>query len=258
MEDITINLKSFIRSIGADIVGVAPVSRFDDYPIGHRPPDLLQNAQSAIAFGIRILESHIDWDRLFKNSEFIPESARKLVSAHHFYMRTSYEVINARLEQIAMDTARWLEDLGYDSMYFPATYAHHAPIMEKVKYFMSPFPHRGAAVRAGLGEFGYNNLFLSERFGPRIRINSVITSAELKPDEILKHPICLRDKCLLCVKKCSANCITPKEDSDRDKIFINPPSNIDVEKCYTSHGDKDLCPGLCIRICPIGRKRKSP
>ena len=41
---------------------------------------------------------------------------------------------------------------------------------------------RHAATRAGLGEFGYKNALLTPQFGPRQRINSVLTDAELAPD----------------------------------------------------------------------------
>ncbi len=60
--------------------------------------------------------------------------------------------------------------------------------------------HRHAATRAGLGEFGYNNLVLTRKFGARQRFNTVVTDAELVPDPLITAPICLRDKCMLCMK----------------------------------------------------------
>ena len=55
--DITTSIKEYILSEGASLVGIAPVSRFEGAPVGHRPLDLLPTAKSVISFGIRLVQS---------------------------------------------------------------------------------------------------------------------------------------------------------------------------------------------------------
>ena len=61
--------------------------------------------------------------------------------------------------------------------------------------------HRAAAVAAGLGEIGWNGLFLSAEFGPRQRVVSVVTDVELEPTPMYDGPP-LCDRCMACVEDC--------------------------------------------------------
>ncbi|MFN4227908.1 MAG: hypothetical protein ACK4F0_07220, partial [Candidatus Ratteibacteria bacterium] len=61
--------------------------------------------------------------------------------------------------------------------------------------------HRYAAVACGLGEIGWNGLFLHPEFGPRVRLVTIITNAELFSDPMYDgEKLC--DRCLECVKNC--------------------------------------------------------
>ena len=46
----------------------------------------------------------------------------------------------------------------------------------------APFSNRHAAVAAGIGEFGWLSIVMTPDYGPRIRIVSVITRADIEPD----------------------------------------------------------------------------
>ena len=47
-------VKQFALDTGADVVGIAPVERWDkDVPEGHRPVDVLPGARSVIVVGAR-------------------------------------------------------------------------------------------------------------------------------------------------------------------------------------------------------------
>jgi len=58
-----------------------------------------------------------------------------------------------------------------------------------------------------LGEFGWNNLFLSPEYGPRQRIGSIITDASLVPDPLYNGPP-LCDRCMECVKACGGKALS--------------------------------------------------
>jgi epoxyqueuosine reductase len=240
---------------GASKVGIASVESFAGAPNGHAPADFIPDAKSVISFGIRLLDAAVERDRLFLNSQMIPEELRIPVQ-EYIYDTVAYSMVNTRLGQIGLSIALFLEKQGYPSMCFPATYdVQYEPLMSKIPGFMAPFSHRHAAVRAGLGEFGLSNLVLTLEYGPRIRFNSVITSMQLEPDPIIREKLCIKG-CTLCMKACSScvysssiNILTPKENLNWNEIWLDPPSVTDKHECNSR------CAGGCMRVCPVGSKR---
>ena len=83
-----------------------------------------------------------------------------------------YPTANMQLQVMAISIALFLEDHGHLAVPLPASGTRVAE-----HYVL--FSHRHAAVLAGLGEFGLNNLLLTPQYGPRVRLDSVITTAEL-------------------------------------------------------------------------------
>lgn len=241
---------------GASKVGIASVESFAGAPNGHAPADFIPDAKSVISFGIGLLDAAVERDRLFLNSQMIPEELRIPVQ-EYTYNTVAYSMVNTRLDQIGLSIALFLEKQGYPSMCFPATYdEQYEPLMSKIPDFQAPFSHRHAAVRAGLGEFGLSNLVLTPEYGPRIRLNSVITSMQLEPGPIIREKLCRRG-CTLCMKACascaynsSINILTPKENLNWNEIWLDPPSVTDKHGCNSGR-----CAGGCMRACPVGSRR---
>ena len=255
----SLEIKRFLEWRGASVVGVAPVDRFADAPAGHKPDDLLSRAKSVIVMGVRIPRRVVEWRGLLSKSELIPEEQKHSVECDLFYGRCGYETINIRLEQLGLLGANFLEERGEDAFFLPATYSHHAPIMETIPGYCAPFSHRHAAVRAGLGEFGINNLVLNPRHGCRIRWMTIVTTADLEPDPLITEPVCLREKCGACLKVCwraednPGATIRPLENLPKG-IYYDMPSVIDKESCYaTVEAGEQRCWGRCIAVCPVGK-----
>ena len=240
---------------GASKVGIASVESFAGAPNGHAPADFIPDAKSVISFGIGLLDASVERDRLFLNSQMIPEELRSSVQ-EYIYNTVVYSMVDTRLDQIGLSIALFLEKQGYPSICFQAYYGEqYEPLMSKIPNFQAPFSHRYAAVRAGLGEFGLNNLVLTSEYGPRIRLNSVITSMQLEPDPIITEKLCIRG-CMLCMKACascaynsSINILTPKENLNWNEIWLGTPSTTDKHECNSR------CVGECVRVCPVGSKR---
>jgi len=77
---------------------------------------------------------------------------------------------NRGLESIAKSLVQWLkEDLNSDAHLLP----YH---VEKGGIFL-----KDAAVLAGLGTIGMNNLLITPEFGPRVRLRALLLDAELMP-----------------------------------------------------------------------------
>lgn len=115
------------------------------------------------------------------------------------------------------------------------------------------FTHKIAATSAGIGWIGRNGLFISPEYGPRLSLATVLTDAPLKTGKPVEFSMC--GECRLCVEFCPSQAITGKEWS-REKPFVEL---IRLSRCIlhkknarTLNG-KPNC-GLCINICPYGRK----
>ncbi len=247
--DLTRALTEMARTAGASIAGVASVDRFEGAPSGHHPGDLLPGAKTVFTFGIRLLDRVLEWPELLRGSPLVPEAIR--VEALHalFYRRSGYDIVNDRLNAIALILANHLEDLGYPSLFFPATYG---ALSDRMAQLPGMFSQRHAAVRAGLGEFGLNNVIVTERYGPRIRFNSVISTAPLDPSPLLSVKVCPGASCEICLAECPAQAISVLPEAGEDSVWLHPVSRTDWGTCRRSR-EALACTGRCLRVCPIGR-----
>ncbi len=292
---LTEEIKQIARLQGAALVGVASLDRFEPLPPlydvpprGHHPTDFLPEARSVISIAQPIMNPVMDAPAFLvdRELEMIPEHV-KYEYMETFYNRVGHVVHDYMLEFIAQVVGQALMARGYEAMIFPTTGLHphveglsdiqiwEGPASDKAqrfspfRYTFGPFSHRHAATRAGLGEFGYNNVVLTRQFGPRQRFNSIITDAELVPDPLITEPICLRDACRLCLKACIMQCITLRDDptvvdyrsvaqDDHSRIFIDTPAKTDPTLCRRRRDDRPESPirGDCVRVCPVPRMPK--
>jgi len=115
--------------------------------------------------------------------------------------------------------------------------------------------HKMVATRAGLGWIGKSDLFISNLFGPRLRLVSILTDTPLDcVAESIEMSRC--GNCKHCMNRCPAGAISGKLwdiSVDRDEFF-------DAFKCREMckvMGEKHLkmnvrvC-GICVAVCPFG------
>lgn len=111
------------------------------------------------------------------------------------------------------------------------------------------FSHVIAGKYAGLGTLGYNHTLITKEYGPRVRLVSIITDAELTPDKMVEEELCI--KCKLCQKNCPTKAFNTKPTLVAD---------MDKHKCAAYHKqlkDEFRYPcGVCIKVCPVGEDRK--
>jgi len=240
---------------GASLVGIAIPERFEGAPKGHHPRDIVKEARSVVAFGIRIPLLASNWPALgmATESEILSPEGRSDFLQDYFYKTVGYDFINERLNQIALFLTNFFEDRGYQSIFFPATYGEgHGRFVAMTKNSgFGPFSQRHAAVLSGLAEFGLNNVAITPQYGPRIRFNSVITEAPLEPNALLREKVCLGETCGICVDECTPGAISVLPDVDSDAFWLSPPARTDVSTCRENRGPC-YCYGKCIRVCPVG------
>ncbi len=117
--------------------------------------------------------------------------------------------------------------------------------------------HKLIATRAGLGWIGKTDLLVTKRFGPRLRLASILISE--KP-EFINKPInksrC--GKCKICVEKCpaqAANGILWNVNTYRDTFFDAHKCKENCSKITQKNlNEKHLICGICISVCPVGKK----
>jgi Pyruvate/2-oxoacid:ferredoxin oxidoreductase delta subunit len=116
-----------------------------------------------------------------------------------------------------------------------------------------------AAVACGLGEIGFNGIFLSKKFGSRQRFHMIITDAEIEPTPIFEGSVC--DRCGKCADICPLGAI----DKEKTKVVEicgkkMTVADIDYEICKTckngacqnrfaSYAKPDRIAALCNRSC---------
>jgi epoxyqueuosine reductase QueG len=156
------------------------------------------------------------------------------------------------LSELKRLTAAFLKSRGYKFLAIP-------PVSRgEKKTFISRlyplFTHRIAATSAGLGWIGRNGLLINPEYGPRLSFTTVLTDAPLRPGSPFTK--CMCGNCRMCVEHCPAGALTGN-DWSRDDPYIEL---VDLRKCrgYKEKSrmlnGKPNC-GLCINICPHGRKK---
>ncbi|MEO0299721.1 MAG: hypothetical protein ABIM58_02960, partial [candidate division WOR-3 bacterium] len=205
-------VKEVAKKLGADLVGIADVNRFEGAPKQMDPRYINPDAKVLIVLALRIPRGTLRG--IEEGTYFLSYSSQGYGSINMIYMPF-----------ILYHLARFIEDYGYEATPIPNDYYNWPAIdyatgkpKENWSCSVSPekpapdvFIHfRIAAYLAGLGEIGYSKLLLTPEFGPRQRFACILTDAPLEPDPIYEGPpIC--DRCMLCVKECSAGAISLKE-----------------------------------------------
>ena len=218
-------VKQFAREKGADLVGIASADRLESAPPKHRPSDILPTARSIIVWAKPMPYGTIG---------FAPPTG---------YDNTMME-LNSVLDQIAYEIAIWLEQQGATAVPIPADrpYWDYNP---ETRWGHGDISHKHAAVAAGLGLMGTNTLLVTPQFGNRVQLVSVLTDAELEPDQPLAGSPCPAG-CTLCVDVCPAHAIQPNGKVDqaacRSHMYLHLPRGYTVEGCRE-----------CRSVCPFAK-----
>ncbi len=170
-----------------------------------------------------------------------------------------YHKINSDLSDLIHNIKRQIIDLGHDSIVVePSNNGQDSNDAEYRKTLRTPISHKMIATRAGLGWIGKTDLFISKKFGPRLRLVSLLTDYPLEiSEESIDKSKC--GKCDICVVNCPANAASGQLwdiTTDRDLFF-------DAHKCRNTakelskkllNLDSSTC-GICISVCPIGKTK---
>ena len=211
-------LKTMAQSLGADLIGFCTLEKTNTvFP--HLP--------YAVSIAVKLS------DAVLKGIDNAPTYA---------YFQ-HYRTANTLLDQIAFRLSREIEKLGYDAFPIAASQSQG-----KDNPYRGVIPHKTVAVLSGLGFVGKSGLFLTEEYGSKIRLATVLTNLPLKAELPIIENGC--GNCTLCAKSCPAGAIFGEIPTD------NGERNIDPEKCskymkthFQDVGRGSVC-GICIKVCP--------
>ncbi len=230
-------IKSLAEGLGADIFGVADLASARDF-IQSQGGQEVASYPRAISIGIVLLHPIVD---------MLPQRSEKSVAIA--YRHHAYDIINNRLDIIASQLASALQRGGYRAYPVPASKRADD---ERI---CAVFSHKLAAHLAGLGWIGKSCLLITPQAGPRVRFATVLTDAPLKPTGHAMQDRC--GDCRECVDVCPVAAFTGRpflEDEPREARY-------DARRCAKYHQELEkkngigVC-GMCLYVCPHGRRRK--
>ena len=174
-----------------------------------------------------------------KLSDSVLETIKDAPSYAYFQ---HYRTANALLDHIAFRLANKIEEAGYRAFPIAASQSQG-----KDNPYAGVVSHKMAATRAGLGFVGKSGLFLSEKYGSKIRLATVLTDMPLKSERPMLENGC--GDCQICKNACPAGAIFGEKPNFKER-------NIDPEKCsrymkehFQEIGRGSVC-GICIKVCP--------
>ncbi len=252
---LTAQVKEQARLLGARIVGVGTPDRWVNAPRGHKPQDFIPEARAVVSFGMPLFRAMSRWPDFMKGSEMFPEEREegkpvRALAAMQMYGRMQYDAVNLCLTSLAYRLGCLLNDLGYQVVTPPATGGSgwaNSMVKEMTGIFFHQWSQRHAAVAAGLGELGLNNMFICPEYGIRVRLGSVITDAPLVADPLDK----IGEVCTQC-EACTGACADPDVFGQRRTYELVPGHSL---TCCTFQ--KDRCRAgecaQCLSACPVGK-----
>ena len=176
------------------LVGFAPARRWDKplfepwIPEEFRPRSIFPETRTVIVIGL-------------------PVSLPIVETSPSIYYHELYRTVNTLLDTERVPDILILNTEGFPSIWIPRDgYGSISVLKEKPLAF---FSHRHAAFLAGLGNFGINNMLLTEKFGPRVRFASIFTAADIPPDPVMERSLCTT--CMQCVDVCPVKALDGRE-----------------------------------------------
>lgn len=222
-------VKDAARRAGCGDIGIANIERFAHAPRMMHPKNIFPECRSVITI-----------------VQPIPRgSYRGITEGTHWpnYTFYSYNRLNTLFRPlVTFETACFIEDHGFEAVPVYPGVPERAGMNQPVKPGRPPrevnIQVRIAAVACGLGEIGWSKVFLHPVFGPRVRLGTILTDAELEPDPLVE-PGTLCNRCMRCVKDCPGGAIPGKDERPPITIRIADKTyqwgDVHMGRCTLTH-----------------------
>ncbi len=222
-------IKEAAFNAGCGDIGIANIERFKNAPQMMHPLNIFPDCKSVITI-----------------VQPIPRgSYRGITEGTHWanYTFYSYNKLNTLFRPfVTYETACFIEDHGFEAVPLypgvPERPGLHKPVAEGRPPAEININVRIAGVACGMGEIGWSKVFIHPKFGPRVRLGTILTDAELEPDPLIK-PNTFCNKCMRCAKDCPGGAIPKPEDRPSIKIKIDDVEyewgDVHMGRCTLTH-----------------------
>ena len=190
-------IRRIVKDENISVLGIGPASEMENESPGYRPEDFMAAVQSLICFGIPVP------DGVYKTTNYSEEAIWR-----------SQNLLYRRLDTIALRISSLLEDNGEQAI--PIYGCMPLGVNEKGTVVGILNQMRMAEITR-IGVIGKNGLVIHSRYGSRLMLGAVLTSATLPA---MSYPEseeagCPPD-CQICSDVCPVNAIMP----DRKQVKI--------------------------------------
>ncbi len=220
-EKLTRELKELAAALDIDLFGIARIDALDRYgKPGRRPSDIYPDVQAIVVFATGVLDSI---------SKSYLSSPDNLVAEH------ASSALSEDMQLKSLRIRSFLRRRGY---YVP----------EKSQGLLESGIHqRYAFQQAGLGYVGKSQNAVSEKYGPRMFIGTMLTNAPLVPDEPYEQDLC--GDCTVCETFCMSKALIGERYFHQRQC--ESVANSKKQNLYYSLGAWHNC-DMCHRVCPRG------
>jgi epoxyqueuosine reductase QueG len=211
-------LKTLSIQWGASLFGVADLHSYERELI-LLPPIVIEQLPFGISVGYHLSDAILDGI----------ENQPTPIYFHH------YQRANILLDTLSLILTSMIQDLGWQAIPIPASQ------IVDWKNQRGHLSHKHVAKAAGLGWMGRNNLLVSEEFGSRIRLVTILTNFPLITNSPSSGDC---GSCRACLSVCPAGAIQEYQE------------NFDHLRCYEQlrtfaknlHFSHNIC-GICVKAC---------
>jgi ferredoxin len=224
-------IKKQAMALGADMVGIGNIERWDGAPTQMDPRQIMPECRSVIGMAFRVMRGSLRG--VEEGTFFSNYSAMGYGGITYLYMPMT--VIN--LSKIIEDEGYEAIPIGHQSDW--RNVDNEGGLRPGVSRPVAPgraapdvMVHlRLASFLCGLGEIGWSKMLLTPRFGPRNRVGIILTEAELEPDPIYEGPA-LCNHCMACVENCPGGAI-PRDRSVKVTVAGHDLewADVDMKRC---------------------------
>ncbi|NLV27261.1 MAG: epoxyqueuosine reductase [Methanomicrobiales archaeon] len=236
MGELSDTIQTICKDEGAEYIGFADIALLRTEVI-RQGGERLSPYPVAVVFGFVLQHSLVD---------LLHDGTRgeKNVYYHH-----AYQLINTRIDLLTSRVADIIQKSG--SRVFPVPASQRFD-NEKISAI---FSHKLAARQAGFGWIGKSCMLITPEHGPRVRWGSVLTDAPLPAISAPMKEKC--GKCRACIDICPVQAYTgePFREGEPREVRFNAQLCDKYFDDLKIRNEESVC-GLCMYICPYGRKKR--
>jgi len=239
-------LREYAASIGLNMLGVAPISRFESVPQHKHPASILPEARSVIVVGSSVPRGDY---RGIEDGTLWQRSSRFIEAIYMYkFARFLEDEGGIAVPSTPLAKERWPEGIKFrDGKVEPNVY----PDLEY------------AVIACGLGEIGYCGLVITPQFGIRQSLGLIITDLEIETDEVFTGHICHRENCSKCIEGCPMDAIDASKPVQHEVCGVKyTTASVNRLKCRycpngtfpdTTHPDAmpNRLAAACSRACMV-------